>query len=611
MDSLSERKFIIGGIFLLLCLIYIVRLFYIQVIDDKYILSAENNSRRYIVKYPARGLIYDRNNKLIVCNEAAYDLQVIYAQISKFDTLALERIVDVDHKFLVKKLQESKQKKYRPYTIIKQMSAETYAVLQEVIHRFPGFFVQTRMVRKFPYPSAAHVLGYLQEVDSSNIKEDSYYEMGDYIGASGIEKSYENILRGKKGGEYFQVDVLGRIKGRLQKGDHDVESEIGKNIVTTIDIDLQQYGELLMKNKIGSLIAIEPETGEILALISSPYFDPNIMSGRALNYNFPALKKDSLIPLYNRAISGDMYPPGSTFKTLNALIGQQEGVCNTNTYHSCYGGYHVGSFKVGCHLHISPVDLVEAVQMSCNAYFCQVYRDVLDSRKFGKVGVAYDVWRNHVLSFGIGKSLGIDLPGERPGNIPKREYFDRYYGKDRWKSLTVVSLAIGQGEIAMSPLQLSNMVAVFANRGFYKTPHVVKQIEEGNIDPKYLVKHYTSIDKKYFDPVIQGMYNVVQGGVGATATWTKVPDIEICGKTGTAQNPHGEDHSIFMAFAPRNNPKIAIAVYIENAGYGAVWAAPIATLMIEKYINDTIKRPWFEQRILEADLIHAKKSKTE
>ncbi|MBK8808448.1 MAG: penicillin-binding protein 2 [Bacteroidales bacterium] len=606
MDAFSERKYVISAMILLLCLIYIVRLFYIQVVDESYMLSAENNSRRYIVKYPARGLIFDRKHRLIAYNEAAYDLQVISAQLKPFDTVMLERILEVDHSFLLNKLKEAKQKRYRPYIIIKQLTSDSYAQLQEVLHRFQGFSVQVRTIRHFPYNCGAHILGYTQEVDSNNIKKDRYYEMGDYIGVSGIEKSYEKELRGIKGGEYFNVDVLGRVKGRLEGGKYDRHSEIGTNIYSTIDIELQAYGEKLLRNKIGSIVAIEPATGEILALVSSPGFNPNVLTGRHLNKYFQLLKKDTLLPLYNRAINGDMYPPGSTFKVVNALIGQQEGVCSRHTYHSCNGGYFVGSFKVGCHVHRSPVNLVESVQMSCNAYYCNVFRNILDNRKYGKVSVAYDVWRKHVMSFGLGDLTGIDLPGEKPGMIPKASYFDKYYGKDRWKSLTVISLSIGQGEIGVTPLQMANLVTTIANRGFYKIPHVIKGIDDASINPKYLVKHYSTVESKYFEPVIEGMFNVVQGGEGATAGWTKVPDIEICGKTGTAQNPHGEDHSIFMAFAPKVNPKIAISVYVENAGYGSSWAAPIATLLIEKYINDTIKRDWFEKRILEANLINAK-----
>jgi len=589
-------------------IIYIARLFYIQVIDQSYILSAANNSQRYVPKYPARGLIYDRNGKLVVYNEASYDLMVIPGQVGMLDTAKLADLLGITLANFRERFAKAKRyNRYRPSIFMKQVSTKTYASLQEMLHRFPGFFVQARTLRAYPYRSAAHILGYVGEVGKRKVEEDPYYQQGDYIGISGIEKSYEEYLRGRKGGEFFQVDVRGRIKGKLEKGRYDTAAHVGKNVALTIDIDLQNYGERLMKNKTGSIVAIEPTTGEILALVSSPTYDPALLVGQARAENYTILSQDSLKPLFNRALMAQ-YPPGSIFKPINALIGIQEGVVNRNTLHSCHSGYIVGSFRVGCHHHRSPINLIESIQMSCNAYYCNVFRDILDLKKFGSVGNGYDAWRRHLLSFGFSNKLGSDFTNELSGSVPMRSYYDHVYGADAWKSLTVVSLAIGQGELSITPLQMANAISAIANRGYYKTPHVIKSIEgEGQIDPRFLIKRKTTIDEENFDPVIEGLYQVVQGGEGSTARWSKIPSIEMCGKTGTAENPHGEDHSIFVAFAPKDNPKIAVSVYIENAGFGSMWAAPIASLMIEKYLTDTIARPaYFEKRILEGDLIHAK-----
>ena len=610
--NLPFRRIIIAAFFIGIALLFIARLFYIQIIDDTYKLDALNNSRRFEVKHPARGLIYDRNKKLIVANEAAYDLMVIYGQIKNLDTIQLLSILNIDKGLFLKELKKAaKENKYRPYPIVKQISSETYILLQEKLHQFPGFFVQTRTVRNYLYNCGALVLGYISEVTPANIKADSYYEQGDYIGKIGIEKIYEPYLRGVKGGAYLMVDVKGRVRGSLDRGRHDRPSILGKDLITTLDIELQEYGERLMQNKTGSIVAIEPSTGEVLALISSPTFDPNLMVGQNINTNYKILSNDPLKPLYNRALQGDRYPPGSIFKVLNALIAVDEGIISNSFTVSCNRGYYSGGLHVGCHEHPSPVNLLQSIQMSCNAYYCTIFRAIIDAKKFGSVRSGYEVWRKHMNSMGLGNILGIDLPSERPGIIPKPTYYDKYYGKNGWRSLTIVSLAIGQGEISMTPLQMANSAALIANRGYYYTPHVVKEILDTITPKKYMVKHVTTINKQSFEPIIEGMYRVVQGESGATARHVAIPNIAICGKTGTAQNPHGKDHSIFMAFAPRDNPKIAIAVYIENAGFGAVYAAPIASLLIEKYLTDSIKRPWMEQRILEMDLIHRSMVKDE
>lgn len=604
--NLSNRRIVLSAIYIAVALLYFARLFYIQVIDDSYKLDAENNSRRYEVRHPARGLIYDRNGKLIVANEVAYDLMVVTGQIKNLDTLKLLSIINVPKETFVTELKKAKKSSFRPYPIVKQISAETYAKLQEQLFNFQGFYVQTRTVRNYPYHCGALVLGYISEVNKKEIDANPYYEQGDYIGKIGIEKRYEPYLRGVKGGKYYQVDVKGRVKGSFEDGKYDKPVTLGKNITTTLDIELQKYGEELMRNKKGSIVALDPKTGEILALVSAPTFDPNIMVGRLVNENYKKLESDPLKPLYNRPIQGDRYPPGSTFKTLNALIGLQEGIITPNTMYGCQAGYYSGGLHVGCHNHYSPINLIESIKMSCNAYYCNVFRAILDAPKYKSVREGFLTWQSHIKSFGLGDKLGIDLPSERPGIVPRAEYYDKVYGKNRWKSLTLISLSIGQGEITMTPLQMANVAATIANKGYYYTPHVVKEIDDTVFDKSFIKKHQTKIAEKYYDIVQEGMYQVVQGEPysGATAWFVALKDISICGKTGTAQNPHGDDHSIFMAFAPREDPKIAISVYVENAGFGATWAAPIASLMIEKYLKGTITNTWREKQILDKDFIH-------
>jgi len=602
----SFRKYKIAAFIILVCLIFIGRFFYIQIIDESYQLDAENNSRRYVVKHPARGLIYDRNGKLIVANEAAYDLMVVVGQVKHLDTIALLDILQIPKKRFLKEYSLAKKNRYRPHPVVRQISAKTYINLQENLHHFPGFYVQVRAVRQYPDSAGAIVLGYVSEVTDAKVKSDPYYKSGDYVGRTGIERMYEQHLRGVKGGSYYQVDVKGRVKGRLQDGEYDQPSVLGKDITTTLDIDLQKYGEQLMSGKTGSIVAIDPSTGEVLSLISAPYFDPNLLVGQSLRKYYGELLLDPLKPLFNRALQGDAYPPGSTFKIMNGLIALEEGIITPETRFGCNMGYTSGGLHVGCHSHENPLDLEHSIMMSCNAYYCATFRATVDAPKFKGIEQGYESWRNHVLSFGFDEKLGIDLPYERPGRIPSNAYYDNKYKGWRWKSLTVVSLAIGQGEISMTPLQLANYGCAIANRGYYYTPHIVKALEGDTINPKFKIKHQTTISPKYFDPIVEGMYKVVQGGPGATARHVSIPGIEMCGKTGTAQNPHGKDHSIFLAFAPKDNPKIVVAVYVENSGYGGTWAAPIASLMIEKYLRDTIsdKNKPLEKKMLEADLIH-------
>ncbi len=600
----ADRKYIIIGFFFIVGIIYLIRLFYIQILVDKYILSANNNVLRYITQYPARGLIFDRNGKLLVYNEAAYDLMVIPRQVKNIDTAELCRLIGIEPKEFVDRL--SKARNYSPYrasVFQSQITRENYGYLEEKLFLFQGFFVQSRTLRKYTYPIAAHTFGYIGEVNPEMIAKNPYYKSGDYIGISGIEKSYEEILRGKKGLKIQVVDVFNRSKGSFHDGKYDTASVAGTDLYASLDAELQAYGELLMSGKKGSIVAIEPETGEILCLVSSPAYDPNLLVGQIRKKNYTLLSEDTLfVPLFNRALMA-MYPPGSTFKLVNALVGQQQGVLTPETRYGCGGGFSIGDGKmVACHPHASPLDLVGAIQISCNTYFCRVFKSIIDKKSYLNTRQAYESWRKEVMSLGFGKKLGIDIPGELNGNIPSPAYYDKYHGKNRWRSMSIISLAIGQGEIGITPVQLANLSALIANKGFFYTPHVIRAFgSKDSLNDKHLQKRYTDVDPSYFDVVIEGMANVITAG---TATNARIDSIEICGKTGTAQNPHGKNHSVFIAFAPRQNTKIAISVVVENAGYGATWAAPVASLMIEKYLKRYVKRKDLEERMIKSNLIN-------
>lgn len=603
MNLFSDRKYVISAIFITLVVIFLLRLFYIQVIDDRYKLAANDNALRHKIEYPERGVIYDRNGKILVYNEAAYDLMVIPKRVKQIDTVDLCRLLDITKEEFVEKMKELKGKKFssfRPEIFESELSLETYATLQEKLYKFPGFFVQARTLRKYPMKIASHALGYVGEVDEKLIKDNPYYRQGDNMGLSGIEKSYEVPLRGQRGVKIVMVDVYNREKGSFEGGKYDTASVLGRSLTSTIDADLQQYGEKLMQNKVGSIVAIEPKTGEILAMLSSPTYDPNLLVGRVKSKNYRHMLVDTLKPLYNRATMAK-YPPGSTFKLVNALIGQQEGVINGTTLFSCSRGFHFGGLTVGCHPHASPVNLLFSITTSCNSYYCNTFKNIL--QKYPKTQIGFSVWRKHVLSFGLGQKFPVDLPQESKGNVPTVKYYDKYHGAGRWNAITVISLAIGQGEMGVTPLQMANYCATIANRGWFYTPHIIKKVEGGTIDTLYKRKRFTTVEERYFTPVVEGMRNVVLNGTGRIS---QLDSLTICGKTGTAQNPHGKDHSIYICFAPMNNPKIAIAVYVENAGFGAAWAAPIASLMLEKYLRREVKRPEMEQRILDANLLPKK-----
>ncbi len=599
MNQFGERKYIIGTIIILSAIVFAARLFHMQVIDASYKLSAENNSRREVIMYPARGLIYDRTGKLLVSNQAAYDIMVNPGQLDEFDTLDFCETLEIEKEEVIKRIGEAESYNlFAPSVFMKQVPAEISSVFQEKLFKFPGFFVQTRTLRRYSRPVASHVLGYVGEVNRKKIEEDKYYKMGDYIGISGIEKTYEDILRGRKGQKNYMVDVHNRITGNWEGGRFDQAPELGTDIVITLDTDLQEYGEFLMKGFSGSIVALEPSSGEILAMVSAPSYSPDLLVGRGLRRNFNKLSGDTLNPLFNRAVAAS-YPPGSTFKVINGLIGLQEQVLYPANEFYCDFGYYYRGIHVGCHNHYSPLDLRGAIQNSCNAYFCNVFRRILEDKKYYRTDSAFSNWRRHVASFGFGSRLNSDIPGELRGLVPNPSYYDRYYGVGHWNFLTVISLAIGQGELGITPMQMANMSATIANRGYYITPHILKEIRSGEEIPQELLQvHYTTIDSTHFEVAAEGMEKVVNGGEGSTARIAKMRDIIICGKTGTAENPHGEDHSIFIAFAPKDDPKIAIAVYVENVGFGSTFAAPIASLMIEKYLTGEVKRKWIENYVL-------------
>ncbi len=601
-DVYSNRKYFITAIMVIVALIFLLRLFYIQVIEDKYRLSAENNVLRYEVQYPARGLIYDRKGELIVYNQAAYDLMVIPTQTTAMDTTVFCENLGITKESFIERMRSAVNYSRRaPSVFLKQVSAETYAHFQERMFQYPGFYVQARTLRKYSKPVGAHLLGYVSEVDEAQIKKNPYYKMGDYIGTQGIEGAYESVLRGTKGVKIYMVDVYNRVQGSYADGELDTVPVQGKDIYSTIDLELQEYGEKLMNNKTGSIVVIEPSSGEILTLVTAPYYDPGLLVGRVRSENYSKLLSDSIFkPLFNRATMAS-YPPGSTFKPVVGLIGLQEGVIKFSTEFECHNGY----LFVGCHSHASPLSLVDAISTSCNSYFCQVFRKTLENSIYSSTEESYEKWRSYLDEFSFGKKLGSDLSNELAGLIPTPDYYDKYYGENRWKALNVISLAIGQGEIGTTPLQMANMTAAIANRGYYYTPHIVKSVGgDGAIDPAFTTRHEISIDSIHFEEIIEGMEMAVNGGseAGSTARIAQLSDMVVCGKTGTAENPHGDDHAVFVAFAPKENPQIAIAVYVENAGYGASYAAPVARLMIEKYLNGGPSDKSLENRMMELDL---------
>ncbi len=586
-------------------LLLLVRLFAIQILDDSFKISAENNAMVRHTIYPPRGIIYDRNGEILVGNRVCYDIIVTPKEVSAFDTLALASALDLDPLWIRQQMDWYRQHRskigWRSLQFVKQVSVEKYMKFAERAYDFPGFRGQVRSVRDYPFNAGGNLLGYVSEVSPKDMeREPDIYKSGDYIGKTGLEAAREKDLRGEKGYHIYLRDSRSKLQDSYKGGEFDKEAVPGKDIVTTIDAHLQQYGQELMKGKKGSLIALEPATGEILAMVSSPGIDVDVLSNMGAHY--AALAADPGRPMFNRTVQAS-YPPGSVFKLVNGLIGLQEGVLEPWYQYPCSKGYsYTKNRKLGCHAHRSPLRLDEAVMMSCNAYFCYVLKNLLENDKYDSVSEAFDKLREYVLSFGFGQKLGSDFPSELGGNIPTSKLYDKRYGRKRWRTSNVISLSIGQGEIGATPLQIANLAAIMANRGWYRIPHIVKDSDSLRIDDRFREKHYTLVDTSHFSKVIGGMWMAVNAapGAGGTAGLACVPGLDICGKTGTAQNPHGADNSVFICFAPRENPRIAVVGYIENAGWGGSWACPLASLLIEKYLLGGTTRPELEKRMLNA-----------
>ncbi len=589
------RNRVLIGAVCFIVVVYTIQLFNLQVLNKDYKVSADSNAFLKKTLYPARGTIYDRNGELLVYNQPAYEVMVVMREVQAFDTLAFCRILNISKDYYVKRIRDIKNKNLNPgyssyvsQVFLSQLDHQEYGALQEMLYKFPGFYIQPRPVRQYSYPNGAHVLGYISQVDKKGIAEDDYYVQGDYAGKAGLERSYEKYLRGEKGEEILLRDAHGRIKGKYEEGIHDKSPVSGKNLRLSLDMKLQAYGESLMKNKLGSIVMIEPSTGEILCMVSSPTYDPSILVGRQFQENYTKLEKDPYKPLLNRPIQGT-YPPGSTFKPAQALIFLQEGAITPSSSFSCIHGYPVLGGRPACHGHPVPLSLAPAVATSCNAYFCYGLRAMVDDRKkYSTAQDALEVWKEDIVSEGYGYRLGVDLPGENRGFIPNSQVYDKVFNK-RWNSSTIISISIGQGEITATPLQIANLAATIANGGYYYVPHVVKEIESTALDSIYTTRQYTKIDPQH--------YKVIQEGMAMAVTWASGTckginlsdqNLIVCGKTGTAQNPHGKDHSAFMGFAPKENPRVAIAVYVENGGFGATVAVPIARLMLQKYLNRKI-----------------------
>ena len=592
----DSRKIVIGVVFLLVGIIYLAKLFAIQVVSGNYKSAAESNIIKKIEEYPYRGLIYDRNMNLVVYNKPVYDLMVVPKEAQKTDTARFCQLFNITREEFTDLMKKARAYSYvKPSALLKQLSAEDFAAVQDHLVDFPGFFITPRTVRSYPYPVMANALGYIAEIDKRSLDRDTtrYYKSGDYVGKSGVEAKYEPFLRGKRGVRLKTVNVRGIVKGDYKDGEYDTLSIAGKNLVSTVDLTLQQYGEFLMQGKSGSIVAIEPSTGEILSIVSGPSYDPNILTGRDFGKSFSLLQRDSLVPLFNRPIMAQ-YPPGSMFKLVQGLIGLQEGVIVPHSRFQC------NRALIPCHGPHSNEDLKGAIKVSCNPYFYNTFRRIINqeqsSNTFVDSRIGLELWNEYLDRFGLGHPLSIDLPGEKGGNVPKPAYYNKVYGEGRWKFSTIYSLAIGQGELGVTPLQMANLAAIIANRGHYYTPHLIKKVGDGGKLPEYQVRHETGVAPEHFVAVVDAMEEVVQSGTGSYRG--KLKDIVVCGKTSTVQNPHGEDHSGFIAFAPKDNPQIAVAVYVENAGQGARAATAIASLMIEKYLKGEIQRKQIEEYVL-------------
>lgn len=603
--NFESRKYVLIAAVLFITAVFLMRLFWIQVVDSTWKASAANMAERKVTVYPSRGLIYDRKDRLLVANTPVYDLMVVPKEVEAFDTAEFCRLIAVPlDEFRKRLIDATTYSVYKPSVIEKQIPADQFASISVHLHKYPGFFGQSRTLRTYPPHAAAHMLGYLSEVNARKVEQDPYYRSGDVIGIGGLESFYEPRMRGSRGVSYVLVDVHNNMKGSFKDGLYDTLAVEGSDLFTGIDLDLQTLGERLMVNKKGSIVALDPKTGEVLCLVSSPTYDPELLVGRVRNTNYGVLQRDPIKPLFDRALQAQ-YPPGSIFKIVQTLIALQEGSITPDFGAPC------NKSLVGCHNHPNAPDVVHGIQYSCNPYFYQVFHRTIErdhfSSRFKDAAQGLGIWEKHMRTFGLGQRPGIDLPSAKGGNIPGPSYYDRKYGKEAWAFSTIYSVSIGQGEVLVAPLQMANLAAIFANKGWYYDPHVVRAVgHPDSLQHKYLEKHVTSVDTKWYDYVQEGMRRVVEEP-GGTARRARIEGITVCGKTGTAENPHGEDHAVFVAFAPMQDPKIAIAVYVENSGAGGRWAAPIASLIIEQYLTDTIKRPKVVQELLDANLIEAEK----
>lgn len=597
----ESRKYVLIAAVIFISTVFILRLFYIQVLDPRWRAEAANMAERKVTVFPSRGLIYDRDGALLVANTPVYDLMVVPKEVEPFDTAAFCDLIGVPLDELRKRLAEATAySRHKPSILEKQIPADQFAGISLHLYKYPGFYGQSRTLRTYPPHLAAHLLGYLSEASPARIEKDPYYRAGDVIGVGGLESYYEEQLRGRRGVSYVVVDVHNNVKGPFKDGQFDTLAVDGKDLFTGIDMDMQRLGEQLMVNKKGSIVALDPRTGEVLCMVSSPTYDPELLVGRVRNTNYKVLQQNPIKPLFDRALQAQ-YPPGSIYKIVQSLIALDEGVIELNSGFACQKSL------VGCHNHPPASDIIKAIQYSCNPYFYQVFKRMVEQDKypdrFNDAAYGLEMWHRYMLTFGLGQRLPIDLPSVKAGNIPDVPYYDRKYGKRGWAFSTIYSVSIGQGEVLVAPLHMANLAAIFANKGWYYDPHVVRAVgHPDSLQQKYRQKHVTGVDPKWYDPIQEGMRRVVEEP-GGTARGARIPGITICGKTGTAENPHGQDHAVFICFAPMEDPKVAMAVYVENSGFGGTWAAPIASLLIEQYLTDTITRPEVVKRMLEADLI--------
>ena len=602
---MGKKATLIIGI-IIVGVILALRLVDLQLLNEDYKIWANRNALLYETKYPARGEILDRNGNTLVGNKTTYDIMATPIDIREFDTLDFCQIFNVDPQAVKKKLRNWRMNRkkigYQSFTFIKQVSDKEYSLFAEKAYQFPGFYAVSRTARIYPFNAGANLYGYINEVDKDYLEKHPEYRSGDYVGITGIEKSYEDVLRGEKGFNVYVRDVHNRVRSSYLDGAMDRDAKPGTNIKASIDGELQQYAELLMTNKVGSIVALEPSTGEILAIVSAPGMTIDQLANIRKEYS--EIAQDPYNPMFNRAVMS-AYPPGSVFKTVNALIAQQHGVITPETRYSCYRGFIYGKKgKLGCHGHPSPLNLKQSIMMSCNAYYANTFRAILNDKKYENIYDSFNAWKADVNKFGFGVKLGSDFPSELSGNLPSTDTYDRIHGKGKWSSYNILSLAIGQGEVGATPLQIANLAAIIANRGYWIAPHLIKDSGDSLRTKLYSQKHLVGIDQKHFTPVIEGMYLAVNApaGTGGTARRAYLEGVTLCGKTGTAQNPHGKDNSVFMCFAPKDNPQIAVSVYVENAGAGGGWAAQIASLVVEKYLKKEVKRKDLEQTVIHTSL---------